>query len=243
MPVYKLHLEVTIFFMGAIMNPKPKAWISWSSGKDAAWALNAVRSEGIYEITRLLTTITETYKRVSMHSIREELLDIQSAAIGIPLYKTYIPSPCSNEQYAEIMTKAIETAKAENVTHMIFGDLFLEDVRQYREEKLAGTGITPIFPLWGINTRELAESMIQGGAKAVITCIDPAKTPRELAGKYFDNEFLKHLPHDVDPCGENGEFHSFAFDGPAFSKEVNIQVGETVQRGDFVFTDVLPVNI
>lgn len=219
---------------------KPRAWICWSSGKDSAWALHVARARAEVEVVGLLTTITAPYGRVSMHGVREEILAQQAAAAGLPLFRVPIPAPCSNETYQAAMRQAIEAARADGVTAMIFGDLFLEDVRQYREKQLAGTGIEPLFPLWGLPTAALAEEMIAGGLSARITCLDPRKMPGELAGKVYDRQFLAALPVDVDPCGERGEFHTCVTAGPMFSRPIDVTPGETVCRDGFVFTDLLP---
>lgn len=219
-----------------------RAWISWSSGKDAAWALHVARQDTSLDVRGMLTTVTRDYGRVSMHAVREELLRAQAEAVGLPLHVAYIPARCSNEDYERAMRAAIDEARAEGVTRMIFGDLSLEDVRAYRVEKMKGTGIEPLFPLWKRDTRQLAEEMVAAGVKAVVTCLDPRKMPREFAGRQFDAKFLAELPEGVDRCGENGEFHTFAWDGPAFSHPVAVRVGETVEREGFVFTDVVAVE-
>ncbi|MHC4714510.1 MAG: Dph6-related ATP pyrophosphatase [Planctomycetota bacterium] len=219
-----------------------KVWLCWSSGKDAAWALHLAREDPDLEISALLTTVTRDYARVSMHAVREQLVTAQAAALGLPLEIAYIPAKCSNEDYEAAMRSALAKARDEGVTGMIFGDIFLEDVRRYREEKLAGTGIAPLFPLWGLDTAALAREIIESGLEAVITCLDPRKMPRELAGRRFDADFLAALPEGVDPCGENGEFHTFCFAGPMFSCPVSVTIGETVERDGFVFTDVTPAE-
>ena len=219
--------------------PKPRAWVCWSSGKDSAWALHVLRQEGAVEVVGLLTTITEPYARVSMHGVRVEVLDAQARATGLPLHRVLIPAPCSNEVYAERMRAAIDAAKQQGVTQMAFGDLFLEDIRAYRETQLAGTGITPLFPLWLKPTAALAREMIAGGLVAHVTCLDPKRVPRELAGCRFDEELLARLPAGVDPCAENGEFHTCAVAGPMFRHPLAVRVGETVEREGFVFTDVM----
>ena len=221
------------------MITKPKAWLSWSSGKDSAWALHVMRQRGDFEITALLTTINRTHNRVAMHAVRESLLDAQAAAAGLPLVKIGIPSPCPNEIYERAMSAAMAQACAEGVMHMIFGDLFLEDIRKYREENLAKCGIAPVFPLWGLDTRILAEEMLAGGLRAVLTCVDPKKLDVTLAGRAFDEKFLADLPATVDPCGENGEFHTFASAGPMFASPIPVDVGEIVERDGFVFADLL----
>jgi len=218
---------------------KTRAWIAWSSGKDAAWALHKVRREGAIVVTGMLVTITDPFGRASMHAVREELVDAQAASAGIPLHKVRIPSPCSNEQYEALMGRAVEEARNEGVECFIFGDVFLEDVRRYREEKLGGAGMKAHFPLWGTDTKALAEEMISGGLKAVVTCIDPRKMPQWLAGADYDGAFLEVLPAGADPCGENGEFHTFAWDGPMFARPTRILKGTTVSRDGFIFTDVV----
>ena len=219
--------------------PKPRVWMCWSSGKDSAWALHVLRQEGDVEVVGLLTTITEPYARVSMHGVRVAVLDAQARATGLPLHRVLIPAPCSNEVHAERMRAAIAAAKQQGVTHMAFGDLFLKDIRAYRETQLAGTGITPLFPLWLKPTAALAREMIAGGLVAHVTCLDPKRVPRELAGHRFDEEFLARLPADADPCAENGEFHTCAVAGPMFRHPLAVRVGETVEREGFVFTDLM----
>jgi len=217
---------------------KPRAWLCWSSGKDGAWALHVVRRGDSVEVVGLLTTVTEPYRRVSMHGVREDILTAQAEAAGLPLCRVPIPAPCSNEVYQEAMRRAIEQAKQEGVTRMIFGDLFLEDVRRYREKQLAGTGIEPMFPLWGRPTAALASEMIAAGLVARLTCLDPRKVPRELAGRRYDERLLAELPEGVDPCAENGEFHTCVSAGPMFSRPIPIAVGEVVERDGFVFADL-----
>ncbi|HVB08424.1 MAG TPA: hypothetical protein VNF00_05695 [Candidatus Acidoferrales bacterium] len=222
------------------MTTKPKAWLSWSSGKDSAWSLHVMRQRGDVEITALLTTINRTHDRVAMHAVRESLLDAQAAAAGLPLIKVPIPSPCPNEVYERAMAEAMAQASAEGVTHMIFGDLFLEDIRKYREENLAKCGMAPIFPLWGLDTRILAQEMLAAGLRAVLTCVDPKKLDASFAGRAFDEKLLADLPASVDPCGENGEFHTFAYAGPMFASPIPAEPGEIVARDGFVFADLLP---
>ena len=217
---------------------KPKAWLSWSSGKDSAWTLHELRQHGEVEVVALLTTVNEAYSRVAMHAVRETLVEAQAAAAGLPLIKVAIPAACSNAAYEQAMSAVMARAREEGIAHVAFGDLFLEDVRRYREEKLAGTGITPIFPLWGWPTRALAEEMIAGGLRAILTCVDPKKLDASFAGRTFDAQLLADLPPSVDPCGENGEFHSFVFAGPMFAQALNVVPGEVVTRDGFVFADV-----
>lgn len=217
-----------------------RAWLSWSSGKDSAWALHVLQSQGV-TVTALLTTVNETHGRVAMHAVRRALLHRQAEAAGLPLVEVPIPSPCSNPEYEAAMEKATRSARDAGVEGIAFGDLFLEDVRRYREEKLAGTGLEPLFPLWGIPTRDLARSMVSGGLRAVVTCVDPKQAPRELCGRAWE-EHVDALPASVDPCGERGEFHTFAWAGPAFQDPIPVRTGEVLERDGFVFADVLPAS-
>jgi uncharacterized protein (TIGR00290 family) len=220
----------------------PQLWLSWSSGKDSAWALHALRQHGGYEIAGLLTTINETASRVAMHAVREDLLERQAAAAGLPLIKVPIPSPCPNEAYEAAMAAAMARATREKVAAVAFGDLFLEDVRRYREEKLAPTGIRPVFPIWGLETAALAREMVASGLRAHITCVDPKQLDPTFAGRTFDDSFLDDLPAGVDPCGEKGEFHSFAWSGPMFAAPIPVMPGEIVERDGFVFADLLAAD-
>jgi uncharacterized protein (TIGR00290 family) len=222
------------------MPEKPKAWLAWSSGKDSAWSLHVMRQRGEVEITALLTTVNQKYQRVAMHAVRESLLDAQAAAAGLPLVKVEIPSPCPNEVYERAMAGAMDRARAQGITHVVFGDLFLEDIRKYREENLAKCGMTPVFPLWLRPTRELANEMITGGLCAYLTCVDPRKLDGRFAGRAFDAQLLAELPKSVDPCGENGEFHSCVTAGPMFAAPIAVDAGEIVTRDGFVFADFLP---
>jgi uncharacterized protein (TIGR00290 family) len=219
---------------------KPKAIVSWSSGKDAAWALAEARRAGEVEVVGAITTVTSAYGRVSMHGVREVLLDQQLEAIGLPCRKVAIPAPCPNEVYERAMAEVLAEARAEGVSEVVFGDLFLADLRAWREAKLASVGMRARFPLWGRDTGELARAMIAGGARATLVCVDPRKLPAALAGRAFDEALLAELPAGVDPCGENGEFHSFAWAGPAFARPVRVRPGEVVEREGFVFADLLP---
>jgi uncharacterized protein (TIGR00290 family) len=219
---------------------RKRVLLSWSCGKDSAWALHVLRQRAELEVVGLLSTINEEFDRVAMHAVRTSLLQQQAEGAGLPLRLIKLPFPCSNEVYEERMGELIGAARAEGIDGIAFGDLFLAEVRQYREKMMAGTGIAPLFPLWGQPTAELARAMIAGGLRAQITCIDPRCLPVTLAGSEFNDAFLQALPAGVDPCGEKGEFHSFAFAGPMFSRPVEFAVGQTVERDGFIFTDLLP---
>jgi uncharacterized protein (TIGR00290 family) len=221
------------------LSDRERVLLAWSSGKDSAFTLHALRAQGV-EVAGLLTTVNDAFERVAMHAVRLGLLRAQAEAVGLPLVVVRIPSPCPNEAYEAAMSAAMAEARERGITAVAFGDLFLEDVRRYREERLAGTGLRPLFPLWGRPTRALAEEMIALGQKAVLTCVDPRALPRDFAGRAFDASLLRDLPAAVDPCGENGEFHSFAWDGPAFRRPVPVRVGERVERDGFVFQDLVP---
>jgi uncharacterized protein (TIGR00290 family) len=224
------------------MSEKPKALMAWSSGKDSAWALHVLRQAGEFEVVGLLTTISSAHDRVAMHGVRSELLRRQAAAVGLPLLPVAIPSPCSNEEYEAAMGKLLEKARLDGISAVAFGDLFLADIRAYREKQLSAAGLSPLFPIWGIPTDSLARLMISAGLRARLTCVDPRKLPPSFAGRAFDDALLADLPPTVDPCGENGEFHSFAHAGPMFRTEVGIEPGEVVERGGFVFADFLPAG-
>ena len=215
-----------------------KVLVSWSSGKDSAWMLHVLRSEGIGEPGALLTTVNESANRVAMHAVRTEVLQAQADAAGLPLMTVLIPHPCPNDEYEAQMSVAIARAKAEGFTHVAFGDLFLEDIRRYREERMEGTGLTPIFPLWLRPTDALARDMLAGGLEAYLTCVDPRVVPASLAGRRFDAALLSDLPPGTDPCGERGEFHTCAVAGPMFAHRVEVEVGVTVERDGFVFADL-----
>lgn len=215
-----------------------RAWVSWSSGKDCAFALDAVRSAGELEVAGLLTTVNAAADRVSMHAVRRSLLEEQARALDLPLHVVELPWPCTNEAYERLMGSALAAAREAGVDHMVFGDLFLEDVRAYRERMMAGTGIETVFPLWGRPTAELAREMVGRGVRAVVTCVDPRQAPAGLAGRWYDAELLADLPAGVDPCGERGELHTFVADGPGFSAGLDVVVGEVVERDGFVFADV-----
>jgi uncharacterized protein (TIGR00290 family) len=217
-----------------------KILASWSSGKDSAWMLHVLRQERPGAVAGLLTTVNQQFGRVAMHGVRRSLLEAQARAAGLPLVTVDLPWPCSNAEYEARMSTAVRGFVAEGFTHVAFGDLFLEDVRQYREQRLVGTGLSPLFPLWKTSsTAELARTMIAGGVRAYLTCIDPRKLPAAFAGRGFDAALLADLPPSVDPCGENGEFHSFVYDGPMFSAPVAVSPGEVVERDGFVFADLI----
>jgi uncharacterized protein (TIGR00290 family) len=214
--------------------------MSWSSGKDSAFALHRARTQLGYDVTMLLVSVNDAADRVSMHAVRTSLLDAQAERLGIPMHVVRLPSPCPNDVYEAAMGEAVATAREENVHDIVFGDLFLDDVRRYREQNLDGSGITPVFPLWGEPTDELARSMIDAGVRAVVTCVDPAALPAEFIGRDFDARFLADLPRGVDPCGERGEFHTFVWDAPGFSAPIPVERGEVVERDGFVFCDLGP---
>ena len=216
-----------------------KCLVSWSSGKDSAWMVHRLRQQGV-PLGGVLTTINEPAQRVAMHAVRVDLLQAQAAALGLPLRMVPIPSPCSNDAYESAMGAAVARAVADGFTHVAFADLFLADIRKYREERLANTGLTPIFPLFGDDsaTPSLAREMIAGGLRARITCVDPKQLDRRFGGREFDGALLEDLPPGTDPCGERGEFHTFAYDGPMFSRPIPIDTGVTVERDGFVFTDL-----
>ena len=216
-----------------------KILVSWSTGKDSAWMLHMLNEQCPGAAAGLLTTTNQAFDRVAMHAVRRELLEAQADAAGLPLHVVPLPWPCSNAQYESLMSAAVSRFVRDGFTHVAFGDLFLDDVRGYREARLAGTGLEPIFPLWKTKpTRELADEMVTAGLQARLTCVDPRKLDRAFAGRVFDRSLLRDLPAAVDPCGENGEFHSFAFAGPMFHHPIPNELGEIVERDGFVFADV-----
>jgi uncharacterized protein (TIGR00290 family) len=215
--------------------------LSWSSGKDSAWALHLLRRTPGIEVAALITTFNSNADRVAMHAVRRSLVMEQADRVGLPVWPVELPWPCPNGVYEQRMAEVCGRALAEGLTGVAFGDLFLRDIREYREKQLAGTGLEPIFPVWEIPTADLAVQMIAGGLKTKITCVDPRKLDRTFAGREFDASFLADLPADVDPCGENGEFHSFVYDAPVFSRPIAVETGEIVERDGFVFADVYPV--
>ncbi len=224
---------------------KPKALLSWSSGKDSAWALHLLRQSGDVEVVGLVTTFNAAFGRVAMHGVREALVREQAAAAGLPLWPVPLPWPCSDETYEELMRGVVEKAREEGVTVFAFGDLFLADIRAYRERQLAGTGLTPAFPVWGApeETPALAREMIAGGLRATLTCVDPKQLSPAFAGREFDARLLADLPPGVDPCGERGEFHTFCHAGPMFSRPIPVRVGETVLRDGFQFADLMAASV
>jgi uncharacterized protein (TIGR00290 family) len=221
------------------LSVRPKLWLSWSTGKDSAWALHVLRSRGDFEVTGLLTTATSAFDRVSMHGVRRELAQAQSNAAGVPMRWVELPYPCANAQYEAIMGGVVKQALAEGVTHVAFGDLFLSEVRAYRERMLAGSGLSPVFPLWEADTARLAREMTASGLRAVLVCVDPKQLSAAYAGRTFDDELLLELPCEVDPCGENGEFHTFCCAGPMFGQPIPVRSGISVERDGFVFSDLV----
>ena len=213
--------------------------LSWSSGKDCAWALHLLRQRNDVEVVAWVTTFNEAFGRVAMHAVRRELVRMQGERAGLPLWEIPLPWPCSNEQYEAQMKGVCERAVAEGIEQVAFGDLFLRDIRAYREKQLAGTGLEPIFPVWDIPTRELAEQMISAGVGAKLTCVDPRKLPESFAGREFDAALLQDLPEGIDPCGENGEFHTFCYASPVFRAPIPVTVGEVVTRDGFCFADLV----
>jgi uncharacterized protein (TIGR00290 family) len=217
-----------------------KILVSWSSGKDSAWMLHTLQQSRPGAVQGLLTTVNAAFERVAMHGVRRAVLEAQARAAGLPLYQVPLPWPCSNAEYESLMAEAVRGFVAEGFTHVAFGDLFLEDVRRYREQRLAGSGLEPIFPLWKLgSTADLAGAMIAGGLRATLSTVDPRKLPGDFAGRSFDRALLAELPAGVDPCGENGEFHSCVWDGPMFRQPVPVATGEVVERDGFVFADIV----
>jgi len=216
--------------------------LSWSSGKDSAWTLHILRQASKYQIAGLLTTFNQSADRVAMHAVRRELVERQAAVAGLPLWPVHLPWPCSNEQYESLMAEACARAVKDGIEGIAFGDLFLEDVRAYRVKQLAPTGLEPIFPLWGKPTHQLAREMIASGLRAKLTCIDTKQLDAAFAGREFDEHLLDELPASADPCGENGEFHSFVYAGPMFDCEIPVTIGEKVVRDQFVFADLLAAD-
>jgi uncharacterized protein (TIGR00290 family) len=217
-----------------------KIILSWSSGKDSAWTLHLLRQQPDIQVAALLTTFNSSANRVAMHAVRHALVDAQAERTGIPLWPVDLPWPCSNQEYEDRMRAACQRATAEGITAVAFGDLFLQDVRDYRIRQLQGSGLEPMFPVWQIPTQELSREMIAAGVKAKITCVDPSKLAKSFVGQDYDLRLLEALPAGIDPCGENGEFHTFVYDSPVFSRPIAVRTGEVVERDGFVFADVLP---
>ena len=216
--------------------------LSWSSGKDSSWALHVLRRRADVRVSALFTTFNSTADRVAMHAVRRTLVLEQARAVGLPLWTVELPWPCSNQDYEHLISPIFKRAVAEGFTAVAFGDLFLEDIRAYRVQQLKGTGLKPIFPLWQLPTAALAQEMITSGVRAKITCVDPTRMDASFAGRDFDSSFLKEIPYTVDPCGENGEFHTFVYESPVFSFPVPVQTGEIVERDKFVFADLVPAE-
>jgi uncharacterized protein (TIGR00290 family) len=222
---------------------KRRVLLSWSSGKDSAWCLHVLNRQEDVEVVGLLTTFNESVDRVAMHAVRRQLVAAQAESIGLPLIPVMLPWPCSNDDYEAAMKKALrEVCDQLDVRTIAFGDLFLEDIRAYREERMAAWDAEAIFPIWNSATSQLAARMIDAGLRAYLTCVDPRQCPAEFAGRLYDKNMLSDLPESVDPCGENGEFHSFVFDGPMFGNAIDVNVGETIERDGFVFADIVPVS-
>jgi uncharacterized protein (TIGR00290 family) len=217
-----------------------KVLLSWSSGKDSAWTLHLLRQNPEVEVVALLTSFNAEANRVAMHAVRRALVETQAARIGIPLWAVDLPWPCSNAEYEDRMRAVCQRASTENITAVAFGDLFLQDIRDYRERQLQETGLEPLFPVWQIPTEQLGRHMIAAGLKAKITCVDPSKLEKGFAGRDYDLDLLRALPAGVDPCGENGEFHTFVYDAPVFASAIGVETGEIIERDGFVFADVVP---
>jgi uncharacterized protein (TIGR00290 family) len=219
-----------------------KILFGWSGGKDSTMALYEIKKHHEYEVVSLLTTVTKDYDRISMHGVRRVLVEQQAKSIGIPLHKVFIPKNCTNEIYVAKMTEALNMFKEQGIEKVGFGDIFLEDVRKYREDNLAKLNMKGIFPIWGRDSAELAHSFIALGFKSVISCIDTKVLDQKFLGRQFDEDFLAELPPNIDPSGENGEFHSFAYDGPIFQQGIGYSLGETVDRNSFHFRDLIPAD-
>ncbi len=212
--------------------------VSWSGGKDSAWALHVVRQRGDCEVVALLATMNQEFDRVAMHAIRREIVEAQAHSAGLPLWTVPLPWPCSNEQYETAMSRTCQRSVSEGVQGVVFGDLFLADIRAYREKQLAGTGLEPLFPLWLLRTPELAREMMGAGLRARLTCVDPKQIAPSFAGREFDAALLSELPATCDPCGEKGEFHTCVYAGPMFARTLPLANGEVVERDGFVFADM-----
>jgi len=212
--------------------------LSWSTGKDCAWSLHVLRQQNEHKVVGLLTTFNQAANRVAMHAVRRSLVEAQAKQLGVPVWEVDLPQPCSNADYELIMKETCETAVQSGIECIAFGDLFLTDVRAYREKQLENSGLQPVFPVWGMPTRELAHSMINSGLRAKLTCVDPKRLAPEFVGRDFNEQLLSDLPQAIDPCGENGEFHTFVYAGPMFEHNLSVEVGEIVSRDGFVFADL-----
>jgi uncharacterized protein (TIGR00290 family) len=217
-----------------------KVLLSWSSGKDSAWTLHLLRKQPDIQVAALVTTFNSAADRVAMHAVRRDLVETQAGQTGLPLWSVELPWPCSNLDYEERMRTVCQRATAEGIAAIAFGDLFLQEIRDYRVRQLEGSGIEPLFPVWQIPTEQLSRDMIAAGVKAKITCVDPSKLAKSFAGRDYDLRLLQALPPEIDRCGENGEFHTFVYDAPVFSRPIGVQAGEVVERDGFVFADLLP---
>lgn len=217
-----------------------KTLLSWSSGKDSAWALHVLRQDPNIDVLGLFTSVNQKYGRVSMHATPLELLERQAESVGLPVHTIHLPDPCTNAKYNTIMQQFIKDAIGKGIEYMAFGDLFLEGIRKYREDQLQGTGISPLFPLWEMPTKELAEGMLKAKMEAFISSVDLKKLPERFVGQKWSRDFVKGLPKDVDPCGENGEFHTVVVDGPMFRRPIPVRVGRHVRRDGFVYADIIP---
>ncbi|MDB5389532.1 MAG: ATP-binding region [Planctomycetaceae bacterium] len=223
---------------------QPQALLSWSSGKDCAWTLHTLRQQAEIDVVGLVTTFNEAFDRVAMHGVRMDFVAAQAAAAGLPLWKVPLPWPCSNEIYELRMQTVFEQARSQGISHFAFGDLFLEEIRAYRERQLAGTGLEPIFPIWGTaaDTSRLANDMLEAGLRATLTCVDPRQLDPQFAGREFNAALLAEFPASVDPCGERGEFHTFCHTAPIFDCPIPVQVGDIVERDGFWFADLSPTR-
>lgn len=219
-----------------------KTLVSWSTGKDCAWALHLLRQNPEFEVVGLFCSINKVFNRVALHGVRTELLKQQAKCIGLPLEIIDLPYPCTDEDYISAMTAFMDKAQGNGIECLAFGDLFLQSVRDYREAFFLKSKLIPIFPIWGMSTEILSKEMLSSGLKAIITCVDSQHLTKDFSGRTYDDSFLGDLPGQVDPCGENGEFHSFVFDGPMFQQKLNLSIGETLLRNRVYFTDLLPLE-
>ena len=224
------------------MSHGKKTLLSWSSGKDSAWALHRMRQDPRFKIVGLFTTFNERYGRVNMHATSARMLRCQAAAVGLPLRELRLPDPCPMEAYGAVMRRFLEECVREGIECMAFGDLFLQDIRDYREQQLAGTGMEPLFPLWRLPTHALAEEMLASGLVAYVSSVDVRRLPARFAGRRWTRELLAEYPPECDPCGENGEAHTVVVDGPMFARPIPARVGRIIERGGFAYADILPIE-